>query len=249
MITLGTVVEILECLKAVEAKGVKGFSNVRPGLYRIIGPFSEFVLKNHFRMDPPAFWEQGDGTGSPAVNAQGKKVVDPGHATECSGFMAEAMRLVPGDWRHGPLNRKKVIDSALAMHLFADRIGFSKIGVMYKYVDLDTGAPLPDTQALNAGGRLTAPWWNVREHCAAALRLYTLTEDPRLIASFQKAQNASYRYYTNKRIDGQMVQTLDPEKGKALDIAPSTGNLDAMHDPRARLRETVCLEELLAATK
>jgi mannose/cellobiose epimerase-like protein (N-acyl-D-glucosamine 2-epimerase family) len=159
------------------------------------------------------------------------------------------MHLVPADWRHGSLDRKKVIDAALAMHLFADRIGFSKKGVMYKYVDLDTGAPLPDTQALNAGGRLTAPWWNVREHCAAALRLYTLTRDKRLLSSFQKAQRASYLFYTNRRIDGQMVQTLDPESGKALDIAPSTGNIDAMHDPRARLRETMCLEELLKASE
>jgi hypothetical protein len=245
MIFIGTVVEILECLRALELRGERGFSVIKPGLLAMIGPCAEYILKNHYRSDPPAFWEQGDGRGGSAANANGKKVVDPGHATECAGFLAEAMGLVPENWSYQGLDRAQVINAALNMHLFADKAGFSKIGLMNKYVDLDTGEALPDTQALNAGGRLTAPWWNVREHCAAALRLYTLTKDKRCLASFQRGQRASYVFYPNKRIDWQMVQTADPVTGEALDIAPATGNLDAMHDPRARLRETLNLERLL----
>jgi hypothetical protein len=136
------------------------------------------------------------------------------------------------------------------MHIFADRIGFTPAGAMSKYVDLRTGAFLPDTQAAAASGiaaRPTAPWWNVREHCAAALRLYTLTGDQRLAGSYRRAQHASYLLYPNQRLGGQMIQTIDPFTLEPLDIAPATGNLDPMHDPRSRCREIECLEELVAA--
>ena len=44
-----------------------------------------------------------------------------------------------------------------------------------------------------------------------------------------------------------MIQTIDPLTLAPLDIAPATGNLDPMHDPRARVREMECLEELIAS--
>ena len=120
---------------------------------------------------------------------------------------------------------------ALDICLFAAEIGFSERGVLYKYVDLNTGRPLPDLQA--GVDHPTAPWWNVRELCSAALRLYTLTHDERLIPAYRKAQNASYLVYPNQRIGGQMIQMADPFTLEPLDIAPATGNLDPMHDPRA----------------
>ncbi len=147
-------------------------------------------------------------------------------------------------------SRERTIAAALRIHLFADRIGFTPAGAMSKYVDLATGRFLPDTQAAAASGaapRLTAPWWNVREHCAAALRLYTLTRDERLVATYRRGQHASYLLYPNQRLGGQMIQAIDPLTLEPLDIAPATGNLDPMHDARSRCREMECLEELLAA--
>ena len=98
--------------------------------------------------------------------------------------------------------------------------------------------------ARNSAVEVCAPWWNVRELCAAGLRLYTLTRDERIIPSYRKAQNVSYLVYPNKRIGGQMIQMVDPFSLEPLDVAPATGNLDPMHDPRARIREIENLELL-----
>jgi len=46
-----------------------------------------------------------------------------------------------------------------------------------------------------------------------------------------------------------MIQTVDPDTLEALDIAPATGNLDPMHDPHARIRETENLEILMNGSK
>ena len=156
------------------------------------------------------------------------------------------MPFLPEQWGDAEWNRDQVLRAALAIHLFADRIGFFDSLVMPKFVDLSTGAMLPDIQAIPDGSTPTAPWFSVREHSAAALRLYTLTGDERLLSSYQKAQNASYLHYPNKRIGGQMVQTLHPLTLEALDIAPATGNLDPMHDGRSRVREMENLERILA---
>ena len=136
------------------------------------------------------------------------------------------------------------MQAALAIHLFADSIGFAESGVMIKHADLITGDFLPDTQA--GTDHPTAPWWNVREHCAAALSLYRLTGDRRLLESYRKAQNATYRHYPNKRIGGQMIQMVHPVTLEPLDVAPATGNLDPMHDARARAREIEALVALAA---
>jgi hypothetical protein len=156
--------------------------------------------------------------------------------------LAELFPFLPEEWSGGRWSRAKVLQAALNIALFAAQIGFSERGVLFKYVDLNTGQPLPDVQA--GVDYPTAPWWNVRELCAAALRLYTLTQEERLLPAYRRAQNASYLVYPNKRIGGQMIQMVDPFTLKPLDVAPATGNLDPMHDPRARMREIENLERL-----
>ncbi len=215
-------------------------------------PLVDHILADHYREDGrevgapgrgAAFWERSDGAGGPAADPSGSVVVDPGHATELSGFLAELTRFLEAE------ARGRVLAAALNIHLFADRIGFTPAGAMSKLVELSTGRFLPDTQAAAASqgpARPTAPWWNVREHSAAALRLYTLTRDERLVESYRRAQRASYLFYPSLRIGGQMIQTIDPFTLEPLDIAPATGNLDPMHDARSRVREIECLEELLA---
>jgi hypothetical protein len=184
------------------------------------------------------FWETRDPAGGPAVEASGAVVFDPGHATELAGFLAELVAFL------APADRPGLTDAALRIHLLADRLGFTPAGAMSKYVDLRTGRLLPDTQS--GAGRPTAPWWNVREHCAAALRLHTLTADARLVESYRRAQRASIFLYPNLRIGGLPIQTIDPVTLEPLDIAPATGNIDPMHDARARMREIECLEILSA---
>ena len=237
MIMLGVIGEILNTLTCVPFSGDDQYERLRRSLLAEAFPIVEYILERHYRRDPPAFWEESDPEGRPVPDGAGHIVVDPGHATECAGFLAELVPFLP--------DRDAVLEAALSIHLFADRVGFTPSGVMTKYADRDSGGILADTQAVGAGRRPTAPWWNVREHCAAALRLYTLVRDERLLTTYQRAQNASYLYYPNKNIGGQMVQTLDPSTLEVLDVAPATGNLDPMHDPRARIREIECLESLI----
>ena len=89
---------------------------------------------------------------------------------ECAGFLAELVPFLPEEWASARWNRPQVLQAALNILLFAAGIGFSDKGALFKYVDLNTGQPLPDVQA--GVDYPTAPWWNVRELCAAALKLY-----------------------------------------------------------------------------
>jgi hypothetical protein len=204
---------------------------------------ADHILGRHYRAagTDAEFWETRDPEGGPAVDASGAVVFDPGHATELAGFLAELVAFL------APAARPGLTDAALRIHLLADRLGFAPAGAMSKYVDLRTGRLLPDTQS--GAGRPTAPWWNVREHCAAALRLYTLTDDARLVESYRRAQRASIFLYPNLRIGGLPIQTVDPVTLEPLDIAPATGNIDPMHDARARMREIECLETLLEKSR
>jgi hypothetical protein len=245
MIALGAIVDFMKSNRQLEGRGEERYSRYQDDLLSRSFHVIQSILDNHYRPSPPAFWELGDGKGQPLANEKGEIIVDPGHATECAGFIAEMVPFLPEDWGSAKWNRQTVLEAALAMHLFADDIGISPRGVMVKYVDLEYRKILPDTQAARAGGKPTAPWWNIREHCASALRLYTLTRDTRLLYTYAGAQRASYLCYPNKRIGGQMIQTVDPFSLEPMDIAPATGNLDPMHDLRARLREMENLEILL----
>lgn len=241
MISLGIIVDVLKTVSLHQKRTL--FPELRNTLLETALPYLEYILTRHFTEDPPAFWEMSRDDGRPAAEPSGHILVDPGHATECAGFLAELVPYLPDSWGEGKWGRQRVLEAALKIHLFADEIGFVPTGVMIKYADLLSREALPDTQA---GVSIpTAPWWNVREHSATALRLYTLTGDTRLLETYRKAQNASYLYYPNHRIGGQMVQTIDPFTLEPLDVAPSTGNLDPMHDSRSRVREMENLELIL----
>jgi mannose/cellobiose epimerase-like protein (N-acyl-D-glucosamine 2-epimerase family) len=241
MILAGVMVEALKTMKALEYRGRGPGQWMRAAALDLV----DAILSFHYSRERGGiFWEHSDAAGKPVRQADGTVVVDPGHATELAGFMAELAPFLE------PSARERTLDSALRIHLFADRVGFTPAGAMSKYVDLETGRFLPDTQAAAASGteaRPTAPWWNVREHSAAALRLYTLTGDERLVESYRRAQHASYLLYPNLRLGAQMIQSIDPLTLEPLDLVPATGNLDPMHDARSRDREIECLEELLRA--
>jgi hypothetical protein len=243
MIILGFAAEVLKSLRDA---GIPDLPELASGvLMEKILPLVDHLLDFHYSGDPPAYRERVDIQRRPIPDASGHLVVDPGHATELAGFLAELAPFLPETWGSSRWNRERVLEAAVKLHLFADALGFTPAGVMCKYVDFNTGQPLPDTQAPEAEGRLTAPWWNVREHAAGALRLFVLTGRRELLGSYKRAQNASYLHYPNRNIGGQMIQTVDPITLEPLDIAPATENLDPMHDPLARLREIESLEELL----
>jgi hypothetical protein len=247
MILLGVIGEVLKSISVLEKQGINEYLHLREPLVVRSLPMIEYILDHHYDGDRPAFWETIDASGHPDVDAEGRITVDPGHSSECAGFLAELVPFLPEGWGSKGWNRGQVLQAALDILLFATEIGFSERGVMFKYVDLRTGQPLPDVQA--GVDRPTAPWWNVRELCAAALRLYTLTRDERLLSAYQKGQNASYLVYPNKNLGGQMIQMVDPFTLEPLDVAPATGNLDPMHDPRARMREIENLEILSGASR
>jgi hypothetical protein len=244
MIALGVAGEILKGIDVIERGGINKWSSLKLPMINKAIKLLEYILSSNYRNKPVAFWERSNSDGTP-LKSDGIITVDPGHSTEFSGFLAELIPFLPEDWRSPNWNRSSALEAALNCHLFAARVGFSPKDVMYKAIDLETEKPLPDKQAIDANGRLTAPWWNVREHCASALRLYTLTKDERLIESYRKAQHASYLAYPNARIMDQMIQTVDPETLEPLDIAPATGNLDPMHDSRSRIREIENLKLLM----
>jgi len=243
MILLGVVGEVLKSISVLEKQGIDEYLSLREPLVARALPAIEHILDRHYDSGRPAFWETSDSGGHPYVDAAGRIMVDPGHSSECAGFLAELVPFLPEVWDSERWGKRQVLQAALHILLFAAEIGFSARGVMFKYVDLHTGQPLPDVQA--GVDYPTAPWWNVRELCAAALRLYTLTGDERLVPVYQKGQNASYLVYPNKNIGGQMIQMVDPFTLEPLDVAPATGNLDPMHDPRARIREIENLEILI----
>jgi hypothetical protein len=243
MILLGVVGEVLKSISALEERGISDCSDLTEMLVGKSIPFIEHILDNHYDGEKPAYWEISDMDGHPYEDDDGRVTVDPGHAAECAGFLAELVPFLPEEWGSARWNKGKVLEAALNILLFVADIGFSDKGALFKYVELNTGEPLPDVQA--GVDYPTAPWWNVRELCAAALRLYTLTRDERIIPLYQKGQNASYLFYPNKNIGSQMIQMVDPFTLEPLDVAPATGNLDPMHDPRARIREIENLEVLI----
>lgn len=248
MILLGVLGEVLKSISVLEGRGIAAYSHLKQTLVHKSLPFIEHILDHHYDGDRPAFWETSDLNGHPYVDEKGRITVDPGHTAECAGFLAELVPFLPEQWpgagmQTHPWNKEKVLQAALNLFLFAAEIGFSERGVMFKHVDLNTGQPLPDVQA--GVDHPTAPWWNVRELCAAALRLYTLTQEERIVPAYRKAQNASYLVYPNGNIGGQMIQMVHPFTLEPLDVAPATGNLDPMHDPRARMREIENLERLI----
>jgi hypothetical protein len=243
MILLGVIGEVLKSTSILEERGITDYSDLRETLVEKSLSFIEHILDKHYDPDRPAFWEFSDMHGRPHVDDEGRITVDPGHSAECAGFLAELVPFLPEEWGSTRWNKQKVLEAALNILLFAADIGFSAKGVLFKFVDLNTGEPLPDLQA--GVDYPTAPWWNVRELCAAALRLYTLTKDERIIPVYRKGQHASYLFYPNKNIGDQMIQMVDPSTLEPLDVAPATGNLDPMHDPRARMREIENLEILI----
>ena len=249
MVTVGALVDILKSISTLEGRGVDDYSDLKPTLVDNAREMIDYILGNHYDPETHDFWEENTADGKPFINDKGQQICDPGHTAEACGFFAELCSFLPDSedgsrWRW---SREAILAAILEMNDLVTRHGFSDRGVMFKNIDLRTKQGVADTSGGGAAvGKPTAPWWNVREHCAACLKLYELTGDQRCLEGYRKSQNATYLYYPNANTGGLMVQTVDPYTLKAMDVHPATGNLDPMHSPRAREREIEALEMILS---
>lgn len=241
MIAVGAIVDSLKTIKVLEERGERKYGQLKRRLVERARPLVKYILDNHYDTTTREFWEENGPDGKPVINGRGHIICDPGHTTECAGFLAELSGFLRGT------ERKRILAAAWGMNAFVTEVGFSERGVMYKNVDLLTRRGVSDALNPFKDGidYTTAPWWNVREHCASSARIHLLTKDPRALEGWRNAWNATYKNYPNPKIGGLMVQTLDANTLKPLPIHPATGNLDPMHDARAREREIEVLEELM----
>jgi len=235
MITLGAIVDTIKCLNVSNSFIFNVFKEplLKKGLM-----IAEFILNNFTDIKNGYVWEFGNDDFSPYVTAEGYIICDPGHVAELCGFIAELEGL--SETLKGRFSKDLVkFLNFISIH------GYSKSGIMYKHIDLLTGKGIPDR--INSEGKKikTSPWWNLRECCAASIKLYELTNNLICLKIYKKAQNSVYLHFPNLKIDGLMVQTLDPETLKPLAIAPATPNIDPLHCVRSREREIEAMTILL----
>jgi hypothetical protein len=243
MLATGALVDVLKTIDLLESRGDATHDDLkkrltRPGRWamdQFCGTYwnaQRAWLSEYVHPDHQTAYEDDEG----------RVVCDPGHAAEGVGFFAEYLQWLPEDdnstFRFGKSNTLDVLQEIL---WFVHQHGYSGQGVMFKNIDLRTMAGIPESIRPDVQSA-TAPWWNVRETCAAAIKLYQLTGDARMWEIYEKAFNATYRHYPNRNIGGLMVQNLDACTLEPVPIFPATGNLDPMHSPRAREREIEALE-------
>jgi len=251
MIYLGVCVEFLKSFRLAGTKIQKAamgfsFELITRGISII-----EYILTYHICANSGLFWELVDDNKNPYIDSSDVQLCDPGHAAEFSGFAAEFLSEVtflntitdcPEEIKIllSPEKINRILHTLVSVHMNINQTGFSKKGLMYKRKNLRSGNPIPD-QKYRGISIACAPWWNIREHAAASLKLFELTRDERCLYNYADAQRISYTHYPNPRIDGLMYQTLDAETAVPLPCVPATANLDPLHDQRARDRETEVL--------
>ena len=244
MVTAGAAVDALKCLLVVGREAVKSYDDIREELTGSARTIAGFILSRHCDPVTGEFWEFATEDGKPFVDAAGQVVCDPGHAAEGCGFFAELCDFLPSDATDTKWPRRRILETLVKILRFVDRHGYSSAGVMCKRFDVKTKQLIRDAVDAQGKSYVTAPWWNVRECAAAAIKLYQLTGGPDCLDIYRRARNAAYLNYPNTDIGGAMVKTLDAETLLPLPFDPATGNLDPMHCPRARERESEALASL-----
>lgn len=245
MISTGAAVDTLKTIRVMEARGDNRFGPMKERLVAAARWAVDMTLGYHWRARSKQFSEFLDPvTKEFYVNDKGQVICDPGHTAEAIGFYAELLEFLPvTDNTNYRFNRSNMLPVLADMALFVHEHGYSEQGVMFKHIDALTGNGVADA-VIGGEPYRTAPWWNVRELCAATMKLYQLTADERMWQAYVKAFNATYANYPNPALNGLMRQTLDADTLLPLPYHPATGNLDPMHSPRAREREIEALEAI-----
>lgn len=245
MVTLGAIVDVLKSIDLSVKSGRTTYATLRGELLSLGLQCIDHIIGKFTDRHTGVLREFNTPDNRPYVNDSGWLIGDPGHMAEAAGFIAEFCSFL-GSSDMTPEGRSFTDILGFAMHtcMWVSEHGYSSQGLMYKNVDLRTLQGVPDSQLPDGRKCRTAPWWNVREHSAAAIRLFALTKHPECMKAYRKANNASYLNYPNANIGGLMVQTLDADTKEPLPLHPATGNLDPMHTGRSREREIEALEEI-----
>jgi len=245
MVSSGALVDTLKTIGLLETRGDSSYSDMKEKLVQAGRWAMDIFLGYHWNRNTKTFAEYLHPVyKTPYEDDRGRIICDPGHAAEGAGFFSEFHRFLPeNDSTVFRYNRDNMLPVLSAILKFIDEHGYSDNGVMFKNIDLKHMQGTADV--IDSGGEYrTAPWWNVRECAAAAIRMFVLTGKETIWNIYIKAFNACYQNYPNENIGGLMLQTLDADTMEPLPFHPATGNLDPMHSPRAREREIEALEEI-----
>ncbi len=242
MTCVGAVVDCLKTIEILENQGNTKYSGMKDDLISRTRWTVDLFCQYHWNAEKKEFSEYLHPiTKLPYINNRGHVVCDPGHAAEGAGFFAELSQYMPiDDKTNFKVKRNNIIPTLEGVVDFVDRVGYADTGVMCKHIDMLTGKQIADIEK-DSKQYITAPWWNLRETAAAAIKLYQLTGNEQMWKIYKRAFNATYNNYPNEAIGGLMLQTLDAETMQPLPFPPATGNLDPMHSPRAREREIEAL--------
>ncbi|HJN17468.1 MAG TPA: hypothetical protein QGH10_18325, partial [Armatimonadota bacterium] len=241
MITLGVLADCIETLDALHGPDSDEFASAARDFLRIGPHLIETVLTYHSRPSDGAFWEVRCPTG-PVRNADGRVVVDPGHAIEFTGFAARFARYLTEP------DASRVRNSVRTILEWVARAGVHPTEhLLYKNVDRDTGEAIADVHVQNPrgfvsepvfeshfGGRdapvqiATLPWWAPWELLAAAACLRGGAED-RLDPTIALTVRAIFKHYPNDVIEGLCLQTTGDGFLSYVDIPPAMPALDLMH--------------------
>ena len=245
MVSTGALVDSLKTVELLEQKGDSTYSSLKQDLAAAGRWAMDMFLGYHWNPHSQTFAEYLHPVyKTPYEDDRGRIICDPGHTAEGTGFFSELYRYLPEhDETSFRFDKNSMLPVLTDILRFVDRHGYSEKGVMFKNIDLKTMKGASDVTESGNKYR-TAPWWNVRECAAAAIRLFALTGIDEMWAIYKKAFNACYRNYPNMNIGGLMLQTLDADSLEPLPFHPATGNLDPMHSPRAREREIEALEDI-----
>lgn len=248
MILLGVCVDVMKSIEHLILNKVNNFDSLNSSLIKTASSMIDIILENHYDNESGILWEFNNLNNKP-IRDEEKWITDPGHAAECAGFIAEFVSILKNtaNTQLPESTLDKYTKAASRISIYMQENGYSSNGLMYKRINLLCKDKHKGIYDADFGGTSvkTAPWWNVREHSTASLRLYDLTQQPVHLEIYRKAQNASYKYYPNPALAGLMLQTLDAETARPLPLNPATANFDPMHDERARDREIEVLQKLV----
>jgi len=246
MISLGVLADVLETLERQFGRDSAEFREQSAPLIALGRECLDTILTHHHRPEDHAFWEVNQG-GSPLRNDQGQVVTDPGHTIEFTGFAARFAAFLE------PAAREETLATSRAIFLWAAGRGFHPTrDLIYKSVDRDTGAPIPNESVADIsrvvsetvlrehfGGRpqavkiATFPWWIPLELLAAGSLLRHGDSSGQVDGYLIRALKGIFRYYGNERIEGLCYQNIGDGFFDYIDIPPATTTLDLMHSHRS----------------
>jgi len=170
-----------------------------------------YLLDRYYLEDPGYYVEYVMPDGRPVADAEGRYIVDPGHAIEFCSFSLEFARLAQDYTEYAPLCQR--IDQHIPRLLrWNVHNGWNRRHPgIYKTIDGKTAQPVNDTM----------PWWILPETLLALMLGYERTRARDLLDWYQRAHNAYFSNYMNPKTNYGPFQNLDGRTGRPVDIVPA----------------------------